>query len=355
VIFATAGTFNLQGLSGLSGFLPDWLSRFGGQGQADAGFNAVFLLTIYEPLLVLAGLAGLAYTLLEKDLLKQTLAGWFVGLLILDAVMIGRPTGNVILALVPLAFLAAVALAELWQGLQREGNWGNEGLLLVAGLVIGGFSYIGLTGWLVRTCGPEDTICQYAWLQSIAALGMFLIITIFFGFMTNAGVAARGAALAGLAIGLIAAISIGWRLNYGPLLDLAYQPLAGIPASTELVALSATLANESAQRTGGEKTALDTTLVGVSSPALLWRLRDSDKLTQVSSIAEAPLTTAIITPAEIELGSGEAYLGQDFALEAVWSPVGLAPKDLVNWLIYRHVAEPPQSNHAVLWLRVGEN
>ena len=285
----------------------------------------------------------------------ETLGGWFIGLMIMDMVMIGRPNGSVVLTLAPLAFLAALALAELWQGLQGKEVGAMRGLLLVAGLVIGGFSYIGLTGWLVRTCGPDDTICQYAWLQPIAALGMFLIITIFFGFMTNAGVAARGAALAGVAIGLIAAISIGWRLNYGPLMDLAYQPLAGIPASTELVALTETLANESAQRTGGEKTALDTTLVGVSSPALLWRLRDFDKLTRVNSIAEAPLTTAIITPAEIELGSSEPYLGQDFALEAVWSPVGLAPKDLVNWLIYRRVAERPQGSHVVLWLRVAEN
>jgi len=71
------------------------------QGRPDAGFNAVFLLTIYEPLLVLAGLAGLAYIILEKDLLKQILGGWFAGLIILDMVMFGRPSSNVILHLVP--------------------------------------------------------------------------------------------------------------------------------------------------------------------------------------------------------------------------------------------------------------
>jgi hypothetical protein len=355
VLFATAGTFNLSGLSVLSGFLPDWLGRFSWPGHPEAGFNAIFLLTIYEPLLVLAGLAGLAYTILDKDLLKQTLGGWFVGLLILDALMIGRPTSNIVLALVPLAFLAALALAELWQSLQREGSWGNEGLLLAAGLVIAGFSYIGLTGWLTRACGPEDTVCQYAWLQPIAALGLFVIIAIFFGFMTHAGVAARGVALTAAALGLIAAINIGWRLNYGPLMDLAYHPLAGIPPSTELVALTDTLANESAQRTGGEKTALDVTVAGISSPALLWQLRNYDKLTQANSAAEAPLTTAAITPAEAELGSEQPYLGQDFTLDAVWSPVGLAPKDLVNWLVYRRVAGRPEGSHAVLWLRADQN
>ncbi|MBI1881556.1 MAG: hypothetical protein HYR94_25525, partial [Chloroflexi bacterium] len=342
---------NLSGLSIVSGFLPDWLSRFSLQARPDAGFNAVFLLTIYEPLLVLAGLAGLAYAILEKDLLKQTLGGWFVGLIILDLVMIGRPNGNIILPLVPLAFLAAVALAELWQSLQWQGSWGNEGLLLAAGLVISVFSYIGLTGWLLRTCAPEDTICQYAWLQPIAALALLLVIAIFFGFMANAGVAARGMALTGVTIGLVAAISIGWRLNYGPLMDLAYQPLAGIPASTGLVALTDTLTRQAAERTGGQITDLDTTLVDVTSPSLLWRLRDFESLTQVNSAAEAPPTTAIITPLDVELGMDQPYLGQRFTLDALWSPVGLEPKPLVKWLIYRQGDPRPQGNQVILWLR----
>ncbi|MCQ3979449.1 MAG: hypothetical protein DPW09_39025 [Anaerolineae bacterium] len=350
-LLATAGLFNIGGLGMVSGFLPDWLSRFGLQGRPDAGFNAVFLLTIYEPLLVLAGLAGLAYSLLDKDALKQTLAAWFIGLVVLDVAMIGRSSGSVILPLVPLAFLAALALAELWQGLEQEGSWGNEGLLLAAGLVIAVFSYIGLTGWLVRTCTPEDTICQYAWLQPIAALGLFLIIAIFFGFMAQPNVAGRGVALAGVALGLIMAVSIGWRLNFGPLMDLAFQPLAGIPASTGLLDLTETLTRQSAERTGGQITAIDTTLAGVSEPALLWRLRDLENLTLVNSAAEAPPTMAIITPAGVELGIGQPYLGQEFVINAVWSPVGLTPQQLLNWLIYRHIPNlRPDGSRVILWL-----
>ncbi len=355
ILFATAATFNLGGLGVTSSLFLAWLSHFRLQPQPEAGFNAVFLLTIYEPLLVVAGLAGLAYAILDRDLLKQVLAGWFVGLLILDIAMIGRPTGNVILPLVPLAFLAALALAELWQGLGQEGSWGNEGLLLAAGLVIGIFAYIGLTSWLIRSCSPEDTICQYAWLQPLAALMLFVIVVIFFWFLTTASMAARGMALAGVGLGLIVTISIAWRLNYGPLMDLAYQPLAGIPASTELVALTDTLASESARRMGGEKTVLDVTVAGVNSPALLWRLRDYRNLIVAGSLTGAMTTSAIVTPINTELGLSLPYLGQDFALDAVWSPVGLSPQELFKWLIYRRVEPRPQGNQAVLWLRVEEN
>lgn len=352
-LLATVATFNLSGLSAVSSLLTDWLGRFSAQSRPDSGFNAVFVLTIYEPMLVLIGLAGLAYAILERDLFKETLASWFIGAIVLDVLMGGRPAGSAILPLAPLAFLAALALAELWSGLQREGSWGNEGLLLAAGLVIGTFAYIGLTGWL--TCNRPDNICLYGWVQPVAAVSMFFIIVAFFWFMTNANIATRGAALAGVALGLLITINIGWRLNYGPLMDLAYQPLAGIPASTELVALTETLSKESAARAGGQLTALDTTL-NVNSPALLWRLRNFDKLTQVSSLVGAQAASAIITPANVELGLGTPYLGQSFGLDSVWSPVGLEPKTLLGWLLFRHTeTRPQQGSQVVLWLRLTEN
>ena len=98
----------------------------------DAGFNAVFLLTIYEPLLVFAGLAGLAMTFVRRNLLQITFSIWFVGLVILDILMAGRPNSHVILLVVPLAFLAAFALAELWEGLQSYGASGLSSLVTLA-------------------------------------------------------------------------------------------------------------------------------------------------------------------------------------------------------------------------------
>jgi len=243
--------------------------------------------------------------------------------------------------------------------LQRWGSWSNEGLVLVSGLVIGGFGYIGLTAWAIRDCAADDIFCQFAWLQAIAALSLFVVIVAFFAFMAGGtDVALRGAAITGVVIGLLAAINIAWRLNYGPLMNLAYQPLAGIPASTELVALTDTLSNESVVR-AGDKTLLDITLVGPIRPSLQWQLRDYKRLTHVNSIVESPATTAIITPPppegeEDNFGLGEAYIGQDFALDAIWSPVGMQPKALIEWLIFREASERPQSNQVVLWLHLGE-
>ncbi len=350
LLLATAGTLNLSGFGETTGLLANWLSRFSFALRPDAGFNSVFLLTITEPLLLAAGVAGLAYAFLSGNLLRQSIGLWFLGATLLDLVMAGRPAGAVLLPLLPLALLAGLALAHLWESLAEQGKWSNEGVITAAGLVILTFGYIGLTGWIERPCGADDTLCNYAWLQAVAALSLFVVIVAFFWFLNGSGAALRGVALTMVAVGLMATVSIGWRLNYGPLTRLAFQPLAGVPPSAELVALRDTLTRESLVRSG-DNYMLDVALLNVDDPALLWQLRQFRRLTTAASPLEAAGATAIITPAG-ELGDanlGEAYLGQDFALQAAWSPVGLGAKDLLYWLIYRQLPLPLAGERVVLW------
>ncbi|MBN1991732.1 MAG: glycosyltransferase family 39 protein [Anaerolineae bacterium] len=357
VLFSTTALFNVSGLGVLTGALPDWFNRFSFAPHPEAGFNAVFLLTIYEPLLVFSGLAGLAITLVRRSLLMVSFSLWFVGLLVLDVLMAGRPTGNVILLVTPLAFLAAFALAELWAGIQKHGAWQNEGLILAVGLVIASIGYILVTGWLTRDCiFPIPWLCQNAiWMQLIVLTIpplLFLFIFGFFWFMNGPEIALRGLGLVGVTLGVLCAVSIGWRLNFGSLRYLPYQPLAGTPPATGLELLADTLANQSARRVGDE-TLLDVTLARVASPALQWQLRNYRHLAIASNL-NTP-TTAIITPPTDELGLDQAYFGQDFALNARWSPAGLPSKTLITWLIYRHTNELPTGDKVVLWLRLPEN
>jgi hypothetical protein len=354
VLLSTAALFNLTGLGVLTTSLPEWLSRFSFEPRPDAGFNAIFVLTIYEPLLVLAGLAGLAFVIVRRNLLTTIFSIWFVGLLLLDILMAGRPNSNVILPLVPLTFLAALALAELWQELEKYGTWQNEGLLLGVGLAIIGLGYIYLTGWLTRDClFTIAWFCQHLpWLQFGLPIILLLLMFGIFWFTSGINATIRGTALVGVAVSLLATISLGWRLNYGPLMHLAYQPLSATPPSTELVALTETLTNESLQQVDS-KNLLDVTLAGVTSPALRWQLRNYPHLQQANTTIDPP-TTAIITPISTELGLEQAYLGQDFAVNVDWSPVGLRSKNLIKWLIYRRADERPNSQKVVLWLRVGE-
>ena len=349
-VLSTTALLNLSGFSIMTASLGEWFSRFGVAPRNDAGFNAVFSLTIYEPLPVFGGLAGLTLVIMRGKFPATIFAGWFVFALLLDIPMGGRPSSSLILILVPLAFLTAFALAELWQNVEQHGVWGNEGILLVAGLTIAGFAYIGLTGWLVRTCAPEETACQLAWLQAIAGLALFIVIIIFFALISQVAVALRGAALVGVALGLLALVNIGWRLNYGPITHQMYQPLAGNTPSIELVNLVETVEIQSIRRVGDPKL-IDITLAGVNSPALRWQLRDYSNLGE----GNPRPTSLVITPTDTELAIESAYIGQDFALDNFWSPVGLAPKQLIEWLLYRSFSRPMspfESKRAVLWLQL---
>ena len=350
VLLSTMALFNLSGFSMLAASLNTWLNGFTLQPEPGAGFNAVFLLTIYEPLLILTGLIGLILVIMRGTPAATALAAWFVGMLLLDIAMIGRPNSNLILVLTPLVFLAAIALTELWRSVRDEATWGNEGVLLTTGLAITAFAYIGLTGWLDRVCGDAELPCQYAWLQAVAALLLFVVIIAFFGVMSDMQAALRGAALVGVALGLLFTVSIGWRLNYGPLMHLAYQPISGITPSIELLALTDTLAEQSARRVG-DPTMLDVTLSNVDSPALEWQLRNHTHV-QSDGLIQSDPTSAIITTANTELALEQGYIGQDFALDTRWSPVGLTSKDLIRWLIYRQLNIVPPGDEAILWMRV---
>ena len=353
VLLSSAVLFNLKGVGVMATSISDWLRRFTFQPRPDAGFNAIFLLTIYEPLLVLSGLTGLALIIVRRNLLTTVFAIWFVGLLLLDVFMAGRPNSNVILPLAPLAFLAAFALAELWQGLKKYGTWQNEGLLLASGLIAAGIGFVALTKWIINDCVfPIEWLCQYfSWAPLVLPIMLFLLVFGFFWAISGIQPAIRGMALVVVTVSLLVTINIGSRLNYGPLMHLAYQPLAGTPVSTGLVSLTKTLAGEASQQ-AGDKNSLPVTLTGVDSPILNWQLRNFRHL-KTEFTLESP-TTAIITPVRSELGLGQAYLGQDFALKAHWSPLGLPGKVLLKWLLYRQVDTPPEEEKVVLWLRVGE-
>ena len=186
-------------------------------------------------------------------------------------------------------------------------------------------------------------------------LVLFFVVVILFGYISSSRTAWRGAALTVAAVALLVSIGVGWRLNYGPLMHLGYQPLAGIPPSTGLVELAKTLDSQAEAR-AGDATLLDTTLAGVTGPALRWQLRNYRHLTEVNTLSEGSATTAIITPDNYTQGLDlpQAYFGQSFALDAVWSPVGLPAKGFINWLIFRQADDRPHGNSVVLWLRVDE-
>jgi 4-amino-4-deoxy-L-arabinose transferase-like glycosyltransferase len=354
---ATALLFNLDGLGATADLLTMWLRGFASTMAGSGVYPAIFLLTLYEALILLAGLFGLSISLMRRRLFGLYLAWWFLGGIVLNLLRSGRTQGEVLVPLVPLTLLAGLALGMLWDSLREEGSWQKEGILFITGLIIGGYAYVSL---MMYTRSGGLTF----WLP-VAGLGLFVGLAVLFGLWYDGVSALRGAALVAVVLLLIATIATGARLNNQRLAD-PRQPLAGVPAAGGLPDMVATLEQLSSWQ-AGDRYLLDIIADRRLGPAVEWGVRRFQNVTWVDKLDSWPPTgpsdafqsetyelgdsTVLLTPADDSLSLDEGYVGQDFAVRAFWSPVGLGGQSLIRWIMLRTASTPVNYEHAVLWVQ----
>jgi 4-amino-4-deoxy-L-arabinose transferase-like glycosyltransferase len=364
---ATALLFNLGGLAASADLLTAWLLGFVPTGAAFGSYPAVFLLSLYEPLILLAGLFGLAASLLRRRLIDLFIGWWFFGGIALNLLRSGRTDGEVLVPLVPIVLMAGLALGKLWDSVREEGSWQKEGIVLGAGLVISGYVYVSL---MTYTRSGGSTV----WLP-LAGLVLFAMLVALFGIWYDAAASLRGAALSVVVVLLTFMVATGSRLN-NPHFTVAAggrvadprQPLVHSPAAEGLPALVTTLRQLSGWRTG-DPYLLDIVADRRLGPAVEWSLRrfanltwaeGLDSWTPAMAVGQSETVSdetfqldefgAIITPADAPLSLEKGYVGQDFAIRAFWSPGGLRGQSLIRWVVLRTTTIPVSFERAVLWV-----
>jgi 4-amino-4-deoxy-L-arabinose transferase-like glycosyltransferase len=359
LVVATSLMFNLEGLAATADLLTTWLLGYAPALAVSGAYPAIFLLSLYEPLVLLAGLFGLSASLLRRRLIDLFLVWWFFGGIALNLLRSGRTSGEVLVPLVPLTLLAGLALGMLWDSLRQEGSWQKEGILAVTGLIIGGYAYVSLMTY-TQTGGLTF------WLP-VAGLGLFAGLVALFGMWYDASSSLRGAALVAVLVLMVFTIATGVRLNSQRLAD-ARQPLVQMPAAEGLPDLVTTLERLSSWWAG------DPYLLGVIAdrrlgPSVEWSLRRFQNVTWMDKLDSWPLSTpagrsdvspqgafesghfeVILTLADNPLSLDEGYVGQDFAFRAFWSPSGLRDQSLIRWIILRTATSPVSFERAVLWV-----
>jgi hypothetical protein len=98
----------------------------------------------------------------------------------------------------------------------------------------------------------------------------------------------------------------------------------------------------------GHAQAQTVTIMGVSSPALEWALRDHP-VEIVSTLDPQAAPAVIITPMITELGLPAAYRGQDFTWRQTLQWQTITAPDWLRWLVYRQL--PKENETIVLWAR----
>ena len=359
---ATAFMFNAGGLAGAVDLLTGWVREFlpmqntvlDWGAMPSAGYPAIFVLSFYEPLVLLAGLFGLATAMMRRRLIDLLLGWWFLGGILVDLVRTGRTPGDVLVPLVPIVLLAGLALGRLWDSVRREGRWEREGLVAAAGLVMMVYAYVELMAYTKQG--------GLTFLLPVAALGLFAGLVAVFWMWHDVETALRGAAAAAVVALLAFSVAATVRLNYYQVTD-ARQPLVRAPAAAGLRDLAATLERVSSEQVN-DPFLLDITVSNKIGPAVEWQLRRFDNVAWVDSLERpsqsvtgvppepaSDTAAAMISTTTAPVSVEGSYVGQDFAVRAHWRPVGLDGQSLVRWIVLRTASTPISYDTVVLWVK----
>jgi len=330
-----------------------WLDRFS-LTAGEPTLSPLLLLAAYEPLILLAGLIGLALAVRRRHGMGLLWAFWAgVGALQL-ALMPGREPADLLWLLVPLAGLGGLAVDEVARSLVAHGRWLNEGLYLPVSLVLWGHTGLSLARYARTADGTDLALATLG-----ALIQVFLAAT--FGFAVAIPepeedpreAARRGTRAAlragGLSLGIVllgVTFSTGWRLAHLRPTD-PRELLVRDPVAVEVRTLAAVVEQVSMLNTGAE-TGLPITFLGEADPALAWALRRFDQraANRVVSAGQPPL---ILAPADVLLPAG--YFGEVFTLRRVRVPQWGGHRT-VRWWLYRETDVPPEPTEQVaLWVR----
>jgi len=343
VLVCTGLLLHLSGLQDGIDLFPAWLSAFKPQVGGHPWYYHLQLLLVYEPLVLVFGLAAVVYLLRRHDLFSDFLIYWSAVALLIYFAVGGRGPGDVLLIVLPLALLAGAFIGRLLDELVAQASWVREGLFVALACPIVVYLSLELGGYASR--GGRDYLL-------LALVGFFILIGLLVLYWISFGPepTLRAGGLLLLLILTILTVGTSCYLNYRRGSD-PREILSASPTSQSLFDLLETLERVSSKETGDPRTIAVTIHQG-AGPALAWYLRDFDNVQFVAQLGPSVDTPVVIAPAEEqEPALGANYSGQDFMLTSSWKPQGLSGPDLLEWLFYRRAPTPVQTNNVILWVK----
>jgi len=358
VLVIANGLFvNQDGLPTMVDQIEMWLRGFapatGSATPASHGMSPVYpalwLLGLYDPLTLLAGLFGLRMVLARRRSLDLWLAWWFCGGVLLDVLRPGRSVGEMLLTMWPAALLAGLAIGKFVETVWKQGDWKREGVVVASCLTVFTFAYI--------------TFMMYAsnygviW-QPLAAIGMLVVLIVAFWQWHDSASTVRGVMLAMTGTLFLFHVAGAVRLNYTPIAD-ASQPLVRASAGEGLRDLVTVLQFASVRK------ANDPYLVEILAgrdvgPAVEWQLRAFPNVSWVRKVEQLPVEGAssstasrfpeVVLAPEGALLTDEPYAGQDFVVRNYGQPTSMPATAFIRWYLLRE-PQPQQPEKVVLWVK----
>jgi uncharacterized protein (TIGR03663 family) len=344
VLVCTAFLLNFAGLPAALDFFPTWLAQLGPQPNSQPWYSYLQLLVLYEPLILVFGLIGLAYHYLrQRDILTIFLLYWTVAAAVIYALAGQKAPGNILLLVLPLALLASLLLGRLWDQVAQVTSWKAEGSFVVLSLSVAVYFAIQLAGYASR----GQALYLYLALAAFIVLPSLVALS---WMWWGQGPALRCAGIVLLLVLAALTVNLSVGLNYHRAADPRESMVtkATLPGVIDLV----TTLERASSHQEGDPHVIAVAIEEATGPILAWHLRDFRNMHFVEQLSPSVETPVVITLAEEEEPTlGGSYVGQGFALQATWNPQGLTRPELLRWLLYREAPTAVKSRDVVLWVK----
>jgi len=321
-------------LSIIRSFLSIW-THSGGLPLKIIGFGVLFY---YLPILI-AGIWGAVRGLLEGSRQAWFLLTWFIFGLILVILLPGRQLPDIWIATIPMDILAAKELSRHLHPDVDEKLPILGVTVLVSAICIFSFFSIARLAY--------STDIKQLWLAVSGAVVILILSAILIILGWSQRIAFRGYFWGLLFLFALSAFSTAWRVT-GNATNEMVEMMGPSISYPQLELLHQTITDTDKQNMlSNEKVDID--IMGISSDALSWELREFTNIQHVNSIPRGVSTDIVISSPDLAVSLADAYRGQDFILGSTidWERFNLI--DWITWMVRRRVIT--NETKVIMWVR----
>ena len=340
---------------GAAAWWAEWLS------PAERSTNELGLLLLYEPLLLISAVTGLALLLnrrtADRQPLPRALALWAVVAALFVAIRPGSAPEALGAAILPLALLGGFAAEQLWSRLPPESlRW--LGLHVLTSALFWSPGLLALAQH-TNSSAFSDQIAIII-LGAVVLVALQVMLLLIFLMHLPSKYLWRSALLGIGMIFLFLQLSFGAGLAFVRS-DLATEPAIQVAGSRDLHHLSQA-AHEIAVTRNERSDSLDIVLIDQNehlTDLIRWALRDFDGLrlatgwpTDGAALVISPGTEAMPAPDTPEAWQGLRFVAMTRAPAPAPSCQQLVPldcQDAVSWYLYRRSPVLPTATYAIFW------
>ena len=339
---------SLEGMRGFARALEEWL--FGWVRPSGYSFLelTVFLFTS-DPLIVLFGIFGSVRFWRKRDDPGWLISLWAISAWALLLIYPGRVPFDLIWVILPLSYLAAHGVLELFEAVgDLRSNLELIGLLglLITFIASGALSLVAYGSGNVLTINPNNPNLVLFLFLALAVMGLSVLV--FFGVGWSWNVVLHATGILALVLSIAQGISTLWRLNYSreghKVGDLWWQtvPSEGLPLLVQSL-------EHTAMAYSGQRDTLPIDLQDDASASMAWALRGFELVQgEVAFGVEAPPVIIAQEDAASPFLPAD-YIGQSLGIRATRAWDSALPPELLKWWIGREV--PVTIEPWILWVR----